>query len=51
MPLQNIQHLLHGLFVTLAWIFGIDENVIQVNNDKNIGFFGQDLIDITLEVC
>ena len=37
--------------MTLAWILGIDEDVIQINNDKDIKLFGQDLIDITLEAC
>ena len=46
---QNIQHPLHGLYMALAAIFGVNEDVIQVNNDKNIELFGQDLIDIALE--
>ena len=33
----------------MAWVLGIDENVIEVNNDKNIEFFGQDLVNISLE--
>ena len=35
--------------MSLAWIFGIDENVIEINNDKDIEFFGHDLVDIVLE--
>ena len=48
-PSQNIQHLPYSLHITLARIIGIDEDVIQGNNDKNVKFPGQDLIDITLE--
>ena len=36
--------------MSLAWILDIDKNVIEVNNDKNIEFLGQDLVNITLEV-
>ena len=32
-----------------AWVHGIDENVIEVNNNNNIKFLGQDLVNITLE--
>ena len=35
--------------MSLAWVFGIDKDVIKVNNDKNIKFLGQDLINIALE--
>ena len=37
--------------MTLARILNIDEDVILINNNKDIKFFGQDLIDITLEAC
>ena len=33
----------------LALIFSVEEDVIQVYNNKDIKFFWQDLIDITLE--
>ena len=49
MPLQNIQHPSSGLYIALAWIFDIDKNVIQINNNKDVQFFNQNLIDITLE--
>lgn len=32
--------------MTLAWIFSIDEDVIQVDDDKNVKLLGQDLIDV-----
>lgn len=38
-----------------TWVYSgffyIDQNVIQIHNDKSIEFFGQDLIDIFLETC
>ena len=46
---QKIQHPLHGLYVALAFIFDLNEDVIQVNNNKNIELFGPDLIDVALE--
>ena len=47
--LQKIQHSLHGLHVALGFIFSVNQNVIQVHNNKNIEFFGQNLVDIALE--
>ena len=46
---QNVQHLSNSFYVTLAWVFGIDENIIQINNDKNVKLLSQELIDKTLE--
>lgn len=33
----------------LTLIFSINKDIIQIYDNKNIQFFGQDLIDITLE--
>ena len=46
---QFVQRLADNINVSLACIFGVDQNVIQVNDHKNVKFFGQDLIDIILE--
>ena len=35
--------------MNLAWVLGVDEDIIKVNNDKNIEFLGQDLVNIALE--
>ena len=35
--------------MSLPWVFCVDENVIEINNDKDIKFFGQDLVNIALE--
>ena len=32
-------------------MFGIDEDIIQIHNDKDIEFFREDLIDVALEYC
>ena len=47
--LQKIYDLSNGLYVTLVLILAINEDVIQVNNDKDIEFLGQNFIDIALE--
>ena len=47
--LQKIQHSLHGFYITLAFIFSVNKDVIQVNDDKNIELLGRDLINIALE--
>ena len=46
---QKVQYLLHGFYVTLTLILSIDEDVIQIYNDKDIKYFYQDLVDIVLE--
>ena len=46
---QIFEYLSNNINVALAFIFDINQNVIQVDNYKNVKFFGQDLIDITLE--
>ena len=38
MPLQNIWYPSHGFQVTLAWIFDIDKDVIQINNNIKVEF-------------
>ena len=46
---QFLKNRSNGIDMSLAWIFGIGENVIKVNNDKDIEFLGQDLVNIALE--
>ena len=46
---QFVQHLLDKIDVSLACILSVDQNIIQVNDHKNVKFFGQDLMYITLE--
>ena len=33
----------------LAWIFDVNKDVIQINNDKDFEFFVQDLDDVVLK--
>ena len=47
--LQKIQHPLHGFQMTLVFIFGVNKDVMQVNNDKDIKLLGQNLLDIALK--
>ena len=44
-----VQHLLDSINVSLACILGVDQDIIQVNNHKNVEFFARDLIDVILE--
>ena len=46
---QFVQHPADSINVSLAYILGVDQDVILVNNHKNVKFFGQDLIDVTLK--
>ena len=39
----------NNIDVSFAWAFGVDENVIEVKNDKDIKFLGKDLINIALK--
>ena len=33
------------------FVISIDEDIIQIYNDKNIEFFSKDLVDLSLKVC
>ena len=46
---QFFKNLSNNIDVALRLVLGIDENIISINDDKNIKLFGQDLIDITLK--
>ena len=46
---QFLENLSDGIDVSLAWVLGVDEDVIEVNNDKDIKFLGQDLVNVALE--
>lgn len=34
----------------MSFIFGINQDIIEVDKDKNIKFFSQDLVDIILDL-
>ena len=46
---QFVQHPADSIDVSLARIFGVNQDIIQINNHKNVEFFGEDLIDVTLK--
>ena len=46
---QKVQYPLYDIYMTLTLILSVDEDVIQIHNDKNIDLFYQDLADIALE--
>ena len=48
---ENVQDSPHGFHVSLAWIFDIDEDVIQINDNENIEFFCQNLLNVALKAC
>ena len=37
--------------MTIARILDIDKNDIQINKNKNVKHFSQDLINVTLKAC
>ena len=43
------KNLLNSFHVTLAGVFSINKDVIEVHNDKNIKFFYYDFFDLALE--
>ena len=47
--LQLLENPLNGINITLALVLGIDEDVIEVNNDKDIKFLGQDFVNLALK--
>ena len=46
---QNLQNPSYFFHVTLTLILSVDEDVIQIHDDKDIELFCQDLVDIALE--
>ena len=46
---QNLSDPPYCIHVTLTLILSVDEDVIQIHNDKDIELFRQDLVDIALE--
>ena len=47
--LQFLNNPLNDIDVSLAWVFGVDEEVINVNSDENIKFLRHNLVNIALE--
>ncbi len=49
MLLQLVQHLSNGLYVLFAFVLGVNKDVIEVHYYKNVEFFYQDLVNVTLK--
>ena len=49
MFLQFFENRSNSIEVGLALIFGVNEDIIQINNTKNIEFFNKNLIDLALK--
>ena len=46
---ELLQHLSYGQDVSISVIINVDEDVIQIYDDKDIKFFSKDLVDVSLE--
>ena len=46
---QLFQYLLNSFHILFAFIFSIDEDIIEVHYHKNVEFFCQDLINVVLK--
>ena len=46
---QFLKNLSDGIDVSLAWVLGVNEDVIKVNNDKDIEFLSHDLVNVALQ--
>ena len=46
---QFLENPSDGIDVSLVWVLGVDEDVIEVNNDEDIELLGQDLVNVALE--
>lgn len=40
---------MYGIHIPLAFILSVNQDITQVDNDKNIKFLGQNLVNITLK--
>lgn len=47
---QFVKNPLNGRNMCMTWVINIDENIIEINDNKDLKLFGQNLIDITLEI-
>ena len=46
---QFLKNPSNGIDMSLTWVLCVHGDVIEVKNDKNIEFLGQDLVNIALE--
>ena len=48
---ELLQYPLYGYDVTISIIISIDQDIIQVNNNKDVKLLRKDLVDISLKAC
>ena len=41
----------YGYNVNIFVIISVDEDVVQIHNDKDVKLLSKDLVDISLEAC
>ena len=46
---QFFKNLSNGIDMSLAWVFSINEDIIEINNNKNVSLFGKDLVNVILK--
>lgn len=44
-----VKDLTNSFPVWLAWIFSVNQDIIQLHNDKNIRLFSENLINVSLK--
>ena len=49
MLLELVQNPTYGLNVRLVWFLGINQDVIQIYNNKNIQLFSQNNVDVSVK--
>lgn len=47
--LKLVKNQTYGFYMWLAWLLDINQNIIQIHNDKNIKLFNKNLIDAALK--
>ena len=48
---ELFQNLLYACDVSISVIISVNEDVIQINNDKDVELLSEDLVDVSLEGC
>lgn len=49
MFLKLIQNLTHGFNIWLAGVFDIDQNIVQIYDNKNVNFLSKNLVNVALK--
>ena len=48
---ELFQYQLYGYDVTIPIIFSVNQNVVQIHNNKNVKLLRKSLVDVFLEAC